>query len=237
MVGEGVEQGGEPQRLHLEHQRVGVDVARPARLYHLVGDDTNSAAGTLAVHSEGREHDAVPHGLSQEHGHDADGDGSGGVEHGLQVADAMPAHLAVAGHEDVPRQVDAHLLETGHADGGEVVGDTGRGELVPHVRTGARRPVGDSDGEMVGTVVHRRALGQKVKRSMPPATQITWPVTYLASGEQRKTMVLATSSGSPGARIAVRRIMRSFILGLPALNASVAMIPGATTLAVIPNRA
>ena len=38
-------------------------------------------------------------------------------------------------------------------------------------------------------------------------------------------------------RMAVRSTMRSFIRGLPAVNASVAMIPGAIMLLVMPKRA
>src|SRR5439155_7425347 len=51
---------------------------------------------------------------------------------------------------------------------------------------------------------------QKVKSSMPPLTFSATPVMYPARSEQRKAIALATSSGSPARRSAVRLTMRSF---------------------------
>jgi hypothetical protein len=60
---------------------------------------------------------------------------------------------------------------------------------------------------------------------------------YPARSEQRKAIAFATSCGSPARRKAVRRIIRSFMSGLPKLNASVPITPGTIALTVIPWRA
>ena len=72
---------------------------------------------------------------------------------------------------------------------------------------------------------------------MPPLTFSATPVMYDARSEQRKAIAFATSCGSPARRIAVRLTIRSFMSGLPKLNASVPMIPGTIALQVMPWRA
>jgi len=52
---------------------------------------------------------------------------------------------------------------------------------------------------------------QKVNNSIPPETFSTMPVMYLALSETKKTMALATSSGSPAFRNAVRLANLSLI--------------------------
>jgi len=52
---------------------------------------------------------------------------------------------------------------------------------------------------------------QKVNNSIPPETFSTMPVMYVALSETKKTMALATSSGSPGFRNAVRLANLSLI--------------------------
>src|SRR6266508_2676402 len=97
--------------------------------------------------------------------------------------------------------------------------------------------------ELVGEPLQLALLGrrlerdQKVKSSMPPLTFSATPVMYDARSEQRKAIAFATSCGSPARRIAVRLTIRSFMSGLPKLNASVPMIPGTIALQVMPWRA
>ena len=69
---------------------------------------------------------------------------------------------------------------------------------------------------------------------MPPATGSATPVMYEASGLARKQIAWATSSGCPGALMAVRSTMRSRMLAVVVLKASVAITPGTMALLVIP---
>src|SRR6478672_1759945 len=72
---------------------------------------------------------------------------------------------------------------------------------------------------------------------IPPFTASTCPVIYDASSEARKHTAAATSSGVPSRRSGIRAAQSSSARSVMARVMSVSIIPGATTLIVIPREA
>ncbi len=178
VAGERAEERVDPAHLRLQHQRVGVDVAWATLDGAPLGDAAHPAAGTAPVDRVGREHHAVADGLGEQGEHHAQPELAGDGEQRLELAHAPRVGSAIRGHEGIPRECDADGRDASLRDGCEVTARSPR-RRARATCTAPRPPACRRHPPPAGrTPAHcsTTCLGQKTKRSMPPATVSTCPV-------------------------------------------------------------
>ena len=216
VVGEGRGHRPRPAVGQLEHQRVRPGVARAAGLDEAIAQHPDPGPAPPPADGASRQQHAVAVSLGEEDRDDPQAEGLRRAEQRVE----LPSRRRSTPRASGMKLSQASPTRTSRKPAAAIA----PGRRPPRRR---RTPARGRDRWRRAGSRGRRAGRSSKDEEVDPAGDVDHlPGDVARLGEARKTTVCATSSGSPAARIAVRSTMRSFMRGLPALNASVPMIPG-----------